>query len=135
MAPSKRSYWPSKPKNHASKLAKIISGTSTMTKRLETTKGAITAHSPRISRTLNRLLPTTLPMAISPWALNADWVLTAISGALVPKATTVSPTIRGEIPKPAARRAAPRTSTSAPITNKIKPAIRYRAMVKDMESS
>jgi hypothetical protein len=40
--------------------------------------------------------------------------VTASSGALVPKATTVRPTTSGEIPAATARREAPRTSSSAP---------------------
>ena len=66
--------------------------------------------------TLKTLLPTTLPMARSTWPDRADCTDTAISGELVPKATTVSPTTRGEMPADSANRDAPRTSASAPTT-------------------
>ncbi|MNY72538.1 hypothetical protein D3C86_2111180 [compost metagenome] len=70
------------------------------------------------------LLPTALPMAMSPLPARAACTLTAVSGALVPKATTVRPMISGGMPNCAARRAAPRTSTSAPATSSTRPAIR-----------
>ena len=52
------------------------------------------------------------------------WMLTAVSGALVPNATTVRPMMSGEMPKRAASFAAPRTSASAPITSNTSPPIR-----------
>ena len=67
------------------------------------------------------LLPTTLPIAMStlpPWAAPTE---TAISGALVPNATTVSPTTSGETPNESASRLAPRTSASAPATSSTSP--------------
>ena len=63
---------------------------------------------------LKILLPTTFPTPMLAWPDNADLILTANSGELVPSATTVSPMINGEIPRAAARRDAPRTSASAP---------------------
>ena len=63
---------------------------------------------------LKILLPITLPSARSACPASADTVLTAISGALVPKATTVRPITKGEMPNAAASFDAPRTSTSAP---------------------
>jgi hypothetical protein len=55
--------------------------------------------------------------------LKADCTLTTSSGALVPNATTVSPTTKGEIPIPTANREAPRTRSSAPIVNTTNPKI------------
>ncbi|CAM5489405.1 hypothetical protein SSTU70S_03016 [Stutzerimonas stutzeri] len=77
-----------------------------------------------MNSTLKMLLPITLPTAISPWSATADCTLTAISGVLVPKATTVRPMISGEMPNCAASRAAPRTSNSAPATSSTRPANR-----------
>ncbi len=71
--------------------------------------------------------PTTLPIAIEPASgppRSASPTLTASSGALVPKATTVRPITTLDIPVRAASRAAPRTSASAPATSATSPAIR-----------
>ena len=76
--------------------------------------------------TLKMLLPTTFPSARSPWPRRLACRLTAISGALVPSATTVRPTTRGEIPTSVARRAAPRTNSSAPATRRASPATSSR---------
>ncbi|MOA45170.1 hypothetical protein D3C78_1675420 [compost metagenome] len=85
-----------------------------------------------MNSTLKMLLPTTLPTAMSPWPAKADCTLTAISGALVPKATTVRPMISGGMPNWAARRAAPRTSTSAPATSRIRPASSWTKVIRVM---
>ena len=74
-----------------------------------------------MNSTLKMLLPTTLPRAMSAWPESAAPTLTASSGALVPNATTVSPTTSGEMPKPTASREAPRTSSSAPATRMMRP--------------
>ncbi|MNN25702.1 hypothetical protein D3C81_1391850 [compost metagenome] len=111
-------------RNQASRLAPIMIGTSKRISWRDTSIGVISADRPRMNSTLKMLLPTTLPTAMSPWPAKADCTLTAISGALVPKATTVRPMISGGMPNWAARRAAPRTSTSAPATSRIRPAIR-----------
>ncbi len=68
------------------------------------------------------LLPTTLPRAMSEAPVKLARTLTASSGALVPKATTVRPITNGEMPKAEARREAPRTRASAPTTRKTAPA-------------
>ncbi len=60
---------------------------------------------------------------------SAEPTLTAISGALVPKATTVRPMISEGMPAAAARREAPRTSSSAPSTSTMKPPMRRTASV------
>jgi hypothetical protein len=96
----------------------IINGTSRRTRRHEITSGNTSAHTPTISRMLKTLLPTTFPMAMSDTPLRTADTLTAISGELVPNATTVSPTTSGEIPADNAIRDAPRTSPSAPATSR-----------------
>ena len=73
---------------------------------------------------LAMLLPITLPTAISPLPFSEAWMLTAVSGALVPNATTVKPMISGEMPKRAASLEAPRTNASAPATSSTRPPIR-----------
>ena len=80
----------------------------------ETASGSTTAETPRTNSTFRMLLPTTLPRAMSAFPEKADCTVTAVSGELVPKATTVSPITTGEIPSDAARRDAPRTRSSAP---------------------
>ena len=67
------------------------------------------------------LLPTTLPMAMSVLPSSTAPTLTATSGALVPKATMVSPTTSGLMPNDIASLDAPRTSKLAPMTRRIRP--------------
>lgn len=67
------------------------------------------------------LLPTTLSTARSVVPLAAAPTDTAISGALVPRATMVKPTTRGEIPQDSDDRAAPRVRPSAPATRTTTP--------------
>ena len=50
-------------------------------------------HTPTTTRRLNRLEPTTFPTAISFAPCSEDEILTAVSGAEVPIAITVSPMI------------------------------------------
>jgi hypothetical protein len=57
-------------------------------------------------------------------------MLTANSGELVPNATTVSPIMRGEIPRPDAMLDAPRTNISAPIISAANPRINSRIVMK-----
>ena len=93
----------------------------TLRQPIRTTRGVISADTPRMNRTLKMLLPTTLPMAMSllPWI--AEPTETATSGALVQKATIVSPTTSGETPQDSASRLLPRTSSSAPMTRAPRP--------------
>jgi hypothetical protein len=97
---------------------------------LDTNSGAMMDESPRIKRILKILLPKTLPSAMSAWPAMDDLMLTASSGELVPKATTVSPIIRGEIPSPEAIFEAPRTKISAPTIRKTSPKIKKRMVIK-----
>lgn len=58
-------------------------------------------------------------------------ILTAASGALVPKATIVNPIIKGEILKNLAIDEAPETKVSAPFINSITPIInKYNPIVR-----
>ena len=97
-------------------------GTSWRTIWALTTNGVIRAESPRMNSTLTMLLPITLPIAMSVRPSSAAPTETAISGALVPNATMVSPTTSGEMPKESASREAPRTSNSAPAIRASNPA-------------
>ena len=94
---------------------------------VSTSSGVINAEMPRISSTLAMLLPTTLPIARSGVPASAEPTDTAISGALVPKATTVRPTTSGDTPKETARREAPLTIRSAPTTRMVRPRANIRA--------
>ena len=82
----------------SSRLAPIMIGTSSRISWRETTSGAIRAVRPRMNSTLKILLPTTLPMARSVLPSSTACTLTAVSGALVPKATMVRPTTSGLMP-------------------------------------
>ena len=86
---------------------------------------------PRISRILIILLPTTLPIAISPLPSNADLVDTASSGALVPKATTVIPITNAETFSLPAIPLAPSTKRSAPTISRAMPTI-IKSIIKKM---
>lgn len=72
-----------------------------------------------------------LAIAISLLPLMAAVILTAASGALVPKATIVNPIIKGEILKNLAIDEAPETKVSAPFINSINPIInKYNPIVR-----
>jgi hypothetical protein len=62
-----------------------------------------------------------LPTAISAFPERAERTLTAISGALVPKETTVNPITRCETPMNVASLEAPRTNASAPAMSNPRP--------------
>ena len=76
--------------------------------------GAKRAVQPTITRVLNVLLPTTLPMAMSALPFRAEDMLTVSSGAEVPKATMVSPMTMDGIWKRLATDVAPSVSPLAP---------------------
>ena len=82
------------------------------------------ALTPITTRRLNTLEPTTFPRAISLLPFKAAVTLTASSGALVPKATMVSPIIREGILRRLAIEEAPSTNKSAPLTSNKNPRIR-----------
>ncbi len=73
------------------------------------------------NKTFRMLLPMTLPRSISVVPLTRELIETANSGALVPKATIVSPMRSLETLKFAAIEEAPETSQSAPLIRKAKP--------------
>ena len=74
----------------------------------------IIAVPPKIKPRLKMLDPTTLPIDISVCPVIAALIVTANSGADVPKATTVKPITRSEIFNECAISAAASTSQSAP---------------------
>ena len=61
--------------------------------------GRIIAVPPRMKPRLKILEPITFPIDMSVWLVAAALMVTANSGADVPKATTVNPIIRSEILK------------------------------------
>ena len=94
-----------------------------------TISGVITALMPRMNSTLKTLLPTTLPTAMSVLPLRTAPTETATSGELVPNATIVRPTTRGEMPSESAILEAPRTSDSAPAIKPASPSRKNNAWV------
>ena len=66
---------------------------------------------------------------MSVWPFSTAPTDTATSGALVPKATTVSPTTSGEMPIDSASFDAPRTSRLAPNTSKARPPRKSRMFI------
>lgn len=82
--------------------------------------GVMDALHPSTKNTLNRLLPTTLPMAISGFFFKAATMDVASSGRDVPPATSVSPITDSLTPR---LRAMP----LAPSTKKLPPAISAQA--------
>ena len=97
----------------------------------------IRAGKPSASRTFAILDPTTLPAARSPSPISAAWTPTTISGAEVPKATIVKPTISAGTPQCRAKAAAPRTIMSPAMIKMTKPNKRKRndAIMKASPSS
>ena len=100
----------------------IMMGTSWQMSWRLTTSGTMRALMPRMNSTLKMLLPTTLPTAMSALPASTADTDTPTSGALVPKATMVKPTTRGEMPNDRASLPAPRTSRLAPNTSAARPA-------------
>ena len=72
-------------------------------------KGVMDALQPNTKNTLNRLLPTTLPMAISGFFFKAATMDVASSGSDVPPATSVSPITDSLTPRLRAMPLAPST--------------------------
>ena len=114
----------------------MVTGMSTKAVSLATFMGQITAASPRIIKMFRILLPTTFPMVMSALPWNAAVRLTAASGALVPKATMVSPITSWGIPNFSAMLAAPSTNQSAPFTKSTNPtANKASCIIISMENS
>jgi len=120
--PSMRLTESSRINTYATSEIAMSSGMSNLSSRCSIDSPLIAADKPRIARMLKVLLPTTLPMATSALPLSAPLTDTAISGALVPNATTVRPITMGATPSLAAIEEAPRTSHSAPKTRQTSPA-------------
>ena len=96
-------------------------GKSLLINTLSTVKVPSKAAVPTTPRILKMLLPTTFPNEIALVPANAEVMDTAASGALVPNATIVSPTITVGILKLYATLLAPSTNMSAPFIKSTKP--------------
>lgn len=105
---------------------KRVKGNSFLTVSSFTFIGLITAAIPKIKSIFKILLPITLPRTISVFPLASALIDTANSGALVPKATIVSPiSIFGTLKfwaiddEPSTNISEPLIKNIKPITNKI----------------
>lgn len=97
------------PNQHNNSVINIINGISKRTVFFCTVNVDINAVVPSIRNIFAILEPITFPIAIAFDPANADDILTAASGALVPMATTVNPIIIGGIFNRAAIADAPST--------------------------
>ena len=88
-----------------------------------TRSGLIKEQTPNTTPMLNRLEPNEFPIANSGLLSRAATADEKISGADVPKATTVRPIINGDTPKFCAKLDAPSTNLSAPQINPTNPSI------------
>ena len=98
-------------------------GKSLLIRILSTVKVPSNAEIPTTAKILKILLPTTLPKDIALVPANAEVMETAASGALVPNATIVKPTMMVGIFKLYATLLAPSTNTSAPLIKSTNPMI------------
>ena len=98
-------------------------GKSLLINILSTVNVPSNAETPITAKILKMLLPTTLPKDIALVPANAEVMDTAASGALVPNATMVKPTIIVGIFKLYATLLAPSTNTSAPFIKSTNPII------------
>ena len=96
-------------------------GKSLFIRILSTVNVPSNAEIPITAKILKMLLPTTLPREIALVPANAEVIETAASGALVPNATMVKPTIMVGIFKLYATLLAPSTKTSAPLIKSTNP--------------
>ena len=101
----------------------IKNGKSLLINILSTVNVPSNAETPITAKILKMLLPTTLPKDIALVPANAEVMDTAASGALVPNATMVKPTIMVGIFKLYATLLAPSTNTSAPFIKSTNPII------------
>ncbi len=92
-----------------------------MTVALFTKRGVITAEIPRIRSVLVIFEPIILPSAMPELPRRPAMVLITSSGMEVPKATTVKPITKEEMPNFLATEDDPSTSISAPLSKKINP--------------
>lgn len=98
-------------------------GKSLLINILSTVNVPSNAETPITAKILKMLLPITLPKDIALVPANAEVMDTAASGALVPNATMVNPTIMVGIFKLYATLLAPSTNTSAPLIKSTNPMI------------
>ena len=108
-------------------------GISLLTVALLTSKGAITAHTPKINRVLEILEPIILPKAMPELPLTLAKVLMTNSGAEVPKATIVKPIKKLEMPNFVAIDEDPSIIISATLIKKINPKIN-KIIVRNIEN-
>ena len=127
MTDSVPSIGPSSAITVMAEVASNRSSISLRTNRLCMVSGAITAAAPRTRARLLMFDPTTLPKARSVAPRAAPTTLTTSSGALVPKATSVSATIMRGTPCRCATADAPRTSSVPPPSSNTIPTIRPAA--------
>ena len=83
---------------------------------------------PSTQNKLNKLEPIILDIEISELWLTAAVILTAASGAEVPKATNVNPIITVGIPNTLATLELPSTKISAPLISNINPIINNKEL-------
>lgn len=102
--------------------ARTTSGMSDVSIFLRTAIGLTSAVAPTIISVLKIFDPTTLPTASGAAPLTAEIIEMANSGADVPNATTVSPTMRSDMPirratseAPSVRKFAPKIISKRPI--------------------
>lgn len=88
--------------------------------------GVILALHPNTKKILKRLLPITLPMAISGFFFNAATMEVASSGREVPPATKVRPIIDSLTPRLRAIPVAPSTNNCPPYISAARPPMIYR---------
>ena len=120
--PSMRLRYESRNGSSASSVMASSIGNSRRRVSERTTSGLISAVTPRIRPTLAILDPSALPTASSVAPFSAALMDTIISGAEVPKPTTVKPMSSADTPRRCAVAAAPMTKRSAPHTSSAKPA-------------
>ena len=104
-------------------------GKSLLIRILSTVNVPTNAETPTTANILKILLPITLPKDIALVPANAEVIETAASGALVPNATIVKPTIIVGIFKLYATLLAPSTNTSAPLIKSTNPIMRKIACI------
>jgi len=114
----------SKLKNRRAREARIVKGISLKIVEDFAVRGYTIAAAPSISKVLAILEPITFQRASPVCPFIAENIFTKSSGALVPKATIVSPITRDDIPNLFAILDAPLTKKSAPLIKTINQTIR-----------
>ena len=112
---------PKKTPNSHSKMPAVISTSRSICVMPCSERGVTVAEQPSTKKMLKRLLPTTLPMAISGFFFRAATMLVANSGSEVPPATMVKPMTASLTPSPRAMPLAPLTNPLPPSTKAARP--------------